>query len=252
MTRHSRNTAYSSTRTSVLAALMALLCSATSYAAATELQLLPYRAEYHISHDGLSTTAQRSLQRDGEHWRLSQQASLFFLKVDEESLIENRDGQLRPLRYRYSNNVNSKQNQHIVFDWARGIVSDNKTQKPWQKALKSDYSDQLSSQLQLRQMLVNGELGEASTQTIVKKKGKLKTYRIERLGEERLNTDIGALDTVKLRRHREGSSSETFIWLAPQLNYLIVKLEQFEDDQVYSLSILSAAIEDPRQTAASN
>ena len=56
---------------------------------------------------------------------------------------------------------------------------------------------------------------------------------------------MGTLQTVKLRKHRDGSSSKTFIWLAPELNYLIVKLEQREDDELYSMNLLSAEFDTP-------
>ncbi|WP_372862596.1 DUF3108 domain-containing protein [Spongiibacter sp.] len=247
MVKYFHSTVYPSTATKVFVLLTALLCSAAraTPTTPTESLLLPYKAQYRISHDGLNTTAERQLQRDGDHWKLSQTAKLFFLRVEEETVVERHNGQLRPLRYRYENNLSSKQNQQVLFDWQRGLVSDTKASRPWQQVLKSDYSDQLSSQLQLREMLMNNQLQGDISQTIVKKKGKLKTYQIQRLGNEHLDTAIGPLDTVKLRRHRQGSSSESFIWVAPQLNYLIVKLEQHEDDELYTLDILSANITTP-------
>src|SRR5690606_28477966 len=123
--------------------------------------------------------------------------------------------------------IRSKSNQHIVFDWASGEASDKVYRKPWTLPLEDDYTDQLTSQLQLRQRLLNGGDDASWTQTIVKN-GKIKKYQIEKQGEERLHTNVGPMDTIKLRRKREGSSAETLIWLAPAWDYLIVRLQQIE------------------------
>lgn len=249
MTKHYRKAASHTLIRSLTAWLIFSLSSAAmgdtvaSPEATPPIPLHPYRAEYQISHNGLSTVAKRELARRGEHWVLSQNARIFFLKVDEEALIETTDSGLRPLRYDYENSVSSKRNQRIRFDWQRNTVADKKARKPWSFELKDNYTDQLSSQLQLRQQLLAGSFDDNGhiEQTIISN-GKIKTYRIEKLGEESVETALGNFDTVKLRRHREGSSSETFIWMAPELNFLIVKMEQVEDDDNFSLEILKADI----------
>ena len=66
---------------------------------------------------------------------------------------------------------------------------------------------------------------------------------VKQLNEETIDSAVGKLRTVKLLRSRPGSSSETTIWLAKDWNYLIVKLEQREDDEVYSLELLKAKLD---------
>ena len=48
------------------------------------------------------------------------------------------------------------------------------------------------------------------------------------MGEEFLKTELGIISTLKLKRIRQKSNRETFLWFAPQWNYLLVKLEQKE------------------------
>ncbi|WP_374965123.1 hypothetical protein, partial [Spongiibacter tropicus] len=109
MNRNFLSTALSLTSIKALASALLLACGAGLVHADADA-LTPYRAHYQISHDGLSTKAERILERDGDHWRLSQHAKLFFFKVDEESKLEVHKGTLRPLSYRYENNVSSKKN----------------------------------------------------------------------------------------------------------------------------------------------
>ena len=204
--------------------------------------LEPYNAKYRISQNSLNTTAERSLKKQGDNkWQLSQQASLWFIHVEEESQFKLVDGKVQPLRYRYENSISSKRDQDIIFDWSKGKVSDKTYRKPWSLPLNPDYTDQLSAQLQLRELLVNAENTSNLSQTIIKN-GKLKTYDISLLDEETIDTAVGPLRTVKLLRKREGSSAETIIWLAVDWNYLIVSLQQNEDDDTLSLELLSADI----------
>lgn len=226
-----------------LATSLAMLPLASQASDASTGLLQPYQAQYRITQNGLSAEASRSLTKVGPHWRLRQTASKWFITISEESLLEVKDQQLRPLQYQYRNSLSSKRDQQIVFDWKAGKAADKDYRKPYSLPLKADYSDQLSAQLQLRQQLLNSA-GEVSNwqQTIVKG-GKLKTYNIEKLGEETIATAMGKVDTIKLRRKRPGSSAETHIWLAKDWNYMIVRLVQEEDDDSLTLELISATID---------
>ena len=204
--------------------------------------ILPYQAEYKISSNSLSTNATRTLSKKGDNWLLSQQAKLMFMKVSEESVIEDGADGLRPLHYEYENNMSSKQDQSIKFDWPSRSASDKKYRKPWSSDVSDDTFDQLSAQLKMREMMINNRLKDEISLSVVNR-GKHKTYTVKQLNEETIDSAVGKLRTVKLLRSRPGSSSETTIWLAKDWNYLIVKLEQREDDEVYSLELLKASLD---------
>lgn len=228
-----------------------LLCTVTQAEMTSESLLKPYQAKYRITQNNLSADASRKLAKVGPHWRLSQTASKWFITIGEESLIEVTENQnLRPLQYRYENSLSSKRDQRIVFDWEANKASDETYRKPYTLPLKADYADQLSAQLQLRQQLLNGQAQDKRWQQTIVKNGKIKTYQIEKLTEETIDTELGPIDTVKLRRKREGSSAETFIWLAKEWNYMIVKLVQTEDDDSLSLELISATIDGSPMRAA--
>ncbi|MGJ8687162.1 MAG: DUF3108 domain-containing protein [Spongiibacteraceae bacterium] len=220
--------------------------SPNTYPHATKHQkqtaLLPYEASYQIKHDNLSTNGSRQLQHQGDDWLLSQRANILFLKVEEHSTIEQYKNTLRPRNYRYENSVSKKQQQNINFDWPRKVVSDRQARKPWSKPLRDATYDQLSGQLALRQQLISGASADTFSQTIVKK-GKFKTYQFENMGEEFIDSPLGKVRTVKLRRYRAERDSETFIWLAPAWNYLIVRMRQEDEDGLFSLELLRATLD---------
>lgn len=209
---------------------------------AIKANILPYQAEYKISSNSLTTTATRTLSKQGNKWLLSQHAKLMFIKVKEESVIESTNEGLRPLHYEYENNMSSKQDQSINFDWATNSASDKKYRKPWSSKISDDTFDQLGAQLKMREALISHRLGKEMSQTVVNR-GKHKTYTIRKIGEETIDSAVGKLNTVKLLRSRHGSSSETTVWMAKDWNYLIVRLEQREDDEVYSLELINASLD---------
>ncbi len=243
MSKYYPKLAFFFSRTSAAILTIGCLMNVASAAetAETKPQILPYTAEYRISSNSLTTTATRSLSKRGDNWQLSQHAKLMFIKVSEESIIEDGAMGLRPLRYEYSNNFSSRQDQKINFDWKHALASDKKYRKPWSAPLTAGTFDQLSAQLQMRQALICGRFDTAMVQTVVNR-GKHKTYEIEKIGEEIIDSPVGKLNTVKLRRGREGSDSETIVWLAKDWNYLIVRLEQTDEDDTYSLELLNATL----------
>jgi hypothetical protein len=53
---------------------------------------------------------------------------------------------------------------------------------------------------------------------------------------------MGPLDTVVMERERDNDSRRTTVWLAPKWDYLLVKLEQIEKKERYTMMLKSAAI----------
>jgi hypothetical protein len=70
------------------------------------------------------------------------------------------------------------------------------------------------------------------------KRGKLKTYDYEIIGEEVINTDLGALKTTKIRRVTNADKKrDTVVWLAKDWDYLIVKLTHDDNGEKNTLNI---------------
>ena len=67
-----------------------------------------------------------------------------------------------------------------------------------------------------------------------------KTYGFEDIGEAQTDTGLGKLATHCYMQHREGSSRTTYLWVAPGLEYLPVRIETRKDDQVQTaLTLMS-------------
>ena len=73
--------------------------------------------------------------------------------------------------------------------------------------------------------------------------GRLKTYTFEVLGEETLDTPTGKLSTIKIKRLRNHGKRVTYLWLAIDWNYMLVRLQQKESDgKQYEINLTAATL----------
>ena len=68
----------------------------------------------------------------------------------------------------------------------------------------------------------------------VMERGTVKQYIFSRVGSERLETDAGVFQTIKVQVKRKDKSRKTTYWMAKELAYLPVKMVHEEDGDVIS------------------
>ena len=102
-------------------------------------------------------------------------------------------------------------------------VADSK----WEMDIPAGTLDKLVSQLGMMYALVRGETDITFN---IADGGKLKEYRFKVIGKETLELPAGTFETVKVTRLREDKKRETFIWCAPELHFLPVRIWQREKD----------------------
>ena len=116
----------------------------------------------------------------------------------------------------------------MTFDWRRKRARFTYKNRQGQLPIKTGDQDQLSCLLQVRLKLIKtGKL--QSCQIINGDRRSL--YQFTQLTKETLETSRGSLSTIKLQRQRQGSSRKVIMWLAPKLDYLPVKIEQYKKDK---------------------
>jgi len=204
-----------------------------------------FRAIYKAKFSGFSIEASRELHTlPNQQQQLSFRASTWLAKLNETSRFSWGDlGQLIPRRYEYHRSGLGKPRDAVLdFDWARLRVVNNVQAKPWSMTIPELTLDKLSYQLQLRSDLLNGK---QSLQYDIADGGRLKTYLFEMVGEEMLQTRLGKLATVKIKKIRStGKKRTTYIWMAKNWDYLLVKLQQTENNgKTYAIHLLSAEID---------
>lgn len=207
--------------------------------AGVHAELLPdFYANYQVELNGIQAGELRqTLSTDAAGQRKfvskTQAKGMFaFIKpdvIEETSLWIYHNEHIRPMFYRYSRNGGSKDKLLTMdFYWNKRKVHIDDREHPWDLEIKNRTLDKLVYQLQLMHDLANDR--ERLSYTIADG-GKLKNYKIVRLGQETIDTPLGKIETVKLTRERDADSDrKTILWCAPALDYLPVKLEHIEKD----------------------
>ncbi|MDO6562266.1 DUF3108 domain-containing protein [Amphritea sp. 1_MG-2023] len=200
----------------------------------------PYKAVYKAQWDmGISFggDAIGELSRDGERWKLSLSAAALIAKVDEFSEFTLQEDNVLPQHYEYHRKViGNNKNAVLQFNWNTNTVLNDIAKKPWTLDIPAGTQDNLSYQMQLRLDLAAGKQ-QLSYQ--VADGGRIKTYPFIIVGTETVTTPIGTFEAIKIQRDRgPDSKRETFLWCAPELDYMVVKLQQVEKNgKEYSLLI---------------
>jgi hypothetical protein len=194
---------------------------------------LPFEAKYDASYGDVSAEAERSLVYDAttNKYTLYAEIDLELLgatltSIDERSEFYWQDEQPLPLRYEFEQKGFGARSRSVEFDHAQGFadftVNDDKGTLP----LTGPVFDDLSGYLLLKEKL---EQGETDIQFDVLDRGEIKVYHYMVLDEEMMRTSLGEFVSVHLERIRgEDSARRTELWLAPERDYLLLKLVQTE------------------------
>ncbi len=222
--------------------LLAVSVSLFSLQAAAELPQ-DFSATYKAKYRGISITAKRSLaQLDNGRQLFTFSADSFIADLKETSEFQwNENDHIIPVRYTYERGgLGRDRKAELKFDWQQKKVENNVQNKPWTMPVPDLALDKLSYQLQLRTDLINGK--DLSGYEIADG-GKLKVYSFKIIGEEELKTPAGRFDVVKVKRVREQDDErQTIIWFAKNWNYMVVRLQQEEDDKSYEIDLVSATL----------
>jgi hypothetical protein len=177
---------------------------------------------------GQATLAQHSLGRDKYRLTYESKISLFFLsdKRSETSLFSFSDQQILPHKYSYARTgTGSDKQTEVVFDHRQQKIQVNDDSPiAWQGEL-----DNQLYRVDLQFKLAQGET--EFSYNVVNSRGQLKQYDLKVVGKEQLDLPYGMLEGIKVNILRKNSTRQTYAWFSPQLNYQLVRLQQFKDGE---------------------
>ncbi|HHM06241.1 MAG TPA: DUF3108 domain-containing protein [Gammaproteobacteria bacterium] len=233
----------------IIATALFLACSLTFAASAggtiPQAPLPNFSATYEVSRNGIKLGESSRVLRRGANGQFiyeSQTHATGFVAWLIKDLIVERsvwipaEHGLRPLSYSYDRSGGRKE-RHVKlhFDWENLRVTNDIGGDIWRMTIPADAYDKLIYQLAIMHDLSQGR---ETLQYNIADGGKLKNYEFEILGRETIETKLGPLKTVKIRRIDK--KRDTVIWCATALNYLPVRLDQREPDGArFSMELLS-------------
>lgn len=145
---------------------------------------------------------------------------------------------ISPLHYSYARRgLGKDRTAELSFDWKNKSVTNNVQKTSWQMDIAQKVQDKLSYQIQMQQDLLNDQKNFTYQ---IADGGRLKEYKFMTVGEEILDTPLGKVNTIKVKRSRENDERVTYAWLAKDWNYLLVRLQQEEKGEAYTIYIHKA------------
>ncbi|KAF1071450.1 MAG: hypothetical protein GAK45_00499 [Pseudomonas citronellolis] len=210
--------------------LMAVL-SAPVYAAS--FQLKPFEASYTADWKQmpLSGTASRSLKQvDGGRWELDFQASMLLASLKEISTFKVEGDTFLPQTYNWAREgLGKNKSTELDFDWAQKQVMGSDRGDQVRQPLNKGQLDKSTYQLVLQHDVA---AGKKSMSYQVIEGTDTDTYDFRVLGEEKVSTQVGKIDAIKVERVRDPTKSnrKTILWFAKDWDYLLVRLYQQESD----------------------
>jgi len=213
---------------------------AASVPSSTACPLLtqPYTATYYGSFKGwrIDTVQELEARQDGQ-WRLSIHADNFLGAILEKSYFTvTLEGTIRSQQYSYQKKVLlNRRDISTVFDWStrHATTTGDKTNTA---PLVGGEFDDLNYQLAIRCDLMAGKTD--MHYPTVDDNGP-DTLEFQTAGEEVLDTQLGKLNTIIVKRIRSNNNRSTTLWFAKDKDYQMVKLlqEEKKDAEAYLLYI---------------
>lgn len=212
---------------SAAAGLLLFAASAVAGGGGLPAPLQPFEAEYRLT-DGSARLGRATLAlepaRDGwrYHSRVEPEGLLALLagEVQDEAVLEAHGGGLRPLRFRHAEDDGRLA---VDFDWAAGearVSGRREATLP----LEPGTHDQFSAMLAVIRAFAAGE--KRLQLPSIDDEGEREPLVFEHAGRARIEVPLGSYDTIHVRRIREHSKRETETWLAPELNWVPVRIDQ--------------------------
>ena len=215
-----------------------------------EQSMKPYQADYVITRgDSEYGEGYRYLEVSPEdEWQLRTKSDIswFILSDTREArsvfIVDEENSRLEPREFIYMRTgTGSDKSFHGEFKpnekKVRNVDTGRMLGVNWEDAL----FDEANVTEQLRVDLASG--AETFKYRLVDEKGQEDEYRFEVLTTEELSLPYGEVEAIKVGRIRDNNRRQTFLWFAPELNYVMVKMKQFkEGDEQATMTLKSLSM----------
>ena len=203
------------------------------------LAMSPFQASYQFSYNGKNLgSATRTLSQNGNNWTYIFAAKAAAIaSASETSRFSFSNGQINSSSFsRTSKVLVHNDTMTINFNPNTKTINTKKKDQPRSFAWKAGALDELNAELQVREDLKGS--GLKSSYLIADAKG-LDSRRFVKQGNETIKTAAGTYNTIKVVLTHDNGEKSSIFWLAPQLDYLPVKMSHVDGKTSYNLSLTS-------------
>ena len=214
--------------------LISLVLSIFSYLKAAD-EIKPSRA---ILESNVGEMQVEMIKLDNGHWKLN---SLLdggsIVKREESEIFELLENQIKPIKYDFNQRILFRRYKASAdFNWDKNEVKFIENKDKGILTLSENVVGPSSASLQLRLDFRQFDMDKIpdSISYVVYWKGTIKnrTYEVQK-EKESIETPFGTYDAFKVsRKFEEGSERSQIFWLAPDLDFSVIKIYDKNDREV--------------------
>lgn len=203
------------------------------------LAMSPFQASYQFAYNGKNVgSATRSLTQSGNNWSYVFVAKAAGLaSATETSKFSLNKNQIVSSSFSRTSKVLVHNNtMSIKFNPNAKTINTSKDKENRSFAWKAGVLDELNAELQIREDLKASGL---KSNYLLADAKEIESRKFVRQGAEKIKTNYGTFDTIKVVMQHDKPGRETIFWLAPKLDYLPVKVTHQDKKSSYGLLLTS-------------
>ncbi len=158
-------------------------------------------------------------------------------EIDESSRVIIRDDSVVPLDYTLRDTISKDHDADYRFNWGNGTVVGTDRGEAVSSELQPGLLNRAALYVAIMRDLTRARLPE---QYLLFDDGQVKTYLLENQGTDIIEVPYGRFDAVRLVGNAEGSRRSMYLWCAPDLDFLPIRIELYKDDKRVSRAELRA------------
>jgi len=195
----------------------------------------PFTAKYNLirSSDIVGTAIRKLEYLTNEQAKYSYKTDiewLIFSDIRQETSIVKLDlHKVTPMQYNFQREGTGRDKSYA---WQYNIADNTARNLKDKTELNIDFpiniQDKLSYHLQNRLNLIQHPEQKLFVYPVISHSGKIKNYVYQYDGEDDLMLPYGLVKTIRLKREVIEKKKVTYAWFAPELNYLLVKIQQIK------------------------
>jgi len=213
-----------------LLTLVALTPASVNAEPAKDSAFKSFKANYKVFRKGSELgEAYRQLTKVNDQYMLETDSQISWLFLSdsrhERSTFNVVQDKVLPLNYSFKR-TGTGRDRKTELTFSQDKITSVYKNKTVELNTQPDMLDPQLYQLVMQQQLIAGHK-EFDYQVI--HRSKQVNYKFKIVGTEELSLPYGKVEAIKLERVRQSSRRKTLLWVAPSLNYTMVKLTQFKD-----------------------
>lgn len=207
-------------------------------------KLAPFKASFriYVSKIPMPITAELELSPQGQAdtWKMRFEISSFLMHNLEESTFQWNGCHPRSLHYHHDFKGFGKRQSHDTdFFWNPPHVENHSATDSKSFAIPADAVDDLTVLLQASCALGEGQQDYFATSIYG---SQIRENHFVFLRRETVDTPLGKLDTLVIEKDRgkKSTTRHTLFWVAPSLNYMLVKAKHIENTALFGEVIMKS------------